>query len=173
MPHEPYVFNADGTLSSADAGNNDIGKPLKQKYLDQVRFINGEISKTITLINEKSNGKAIVVLQADEGFYPQVILADTPAPEDMTQWSDRYLRAKYGILAAYHLPGVTEEEAKQGKTSVNIFRLILNHYFGYNLSLLPQCQFGFNEGRGKTMSFTDLTPRFSSSPDPACKTIHD
>jgi Sulfatase len=179
MPHDPYVFNADGSRSTYSETSENDGRSGAEKYTQQVAFINDQVLHVIDLIKKNSNNTALIVLQSDEGFYPQVLLG-TPNGEsqydvqtgDMTKWSDEYLRAKYGVLAAYHLPGVPEPELKH-ITSTNIFRVILNNYFGYNLPYLPDCHFAYPEGRAKALTFTDITPRLKENPDPRCATVHD
>lgn len=52
------------------------------------------------------------------------------------------MRQKFGVLAAYYLPGKDPEEVTANMTSsVNTFRYILNDYLGYDLPMLPDCQF--------------------------------
>ncbi|MFO0882198.1 MAG: hypothetical protein U0491_02000 [Candidatus Saccharimonadales bacterium] len=175
VPHNPFVFNADGSIASYDSGENNNGKPVKEKYLDQVKYINSEIKKiTDDLIANDPN--AVIVLQSDEGIYPYGILQDEPYKGDksrsspnMNEWSDRYLRAKFGILAAYRLPGVNQEDIDKYANSVNIFKLVLNQYFGANLQYDPVCHIGLTD-RSKYYSFTDLTKRLTGTENPACAT---
>ena len=173
VPHNPFVFNADGSIATYDPGDNNIGKPVKEKYLDQVKYIDTEIKKiTDDLITKDPN--AIVILQADEGIYPYAILQDEAykgdykrASPNMNEWSDRYLRAKFGILAAYRLPGIAQEDIDKYANSVNIFKLVLNQYFGANLQYDPVCHIGLTD-RSKYYSFTDLTKRLAGTENPAC-----
>jgi hypothetical protein len=52
------------------------------------------------------------------------------------------MKQKYGILASYYLPGVDKQTAlDQVTSSVNSFRFVLNQYLGYDLNMLPDCQF--------------------------------
>ncbi len=173
VPHNPFVFNADGSIAMYDSGENNNGKPVKEKYLDQVKYIDSEIKKiTDDLIAKDPN--AVIVLQSDEGIYPYAILQDEPYQGDpkrsspnMIDWSDRYLRAKFGILAAYRLPGVAQDDIDKYANSVNIFKLVLNQYFGANLPYDPVCHIGLTD-RSKYYSFTDLTKRLTGTENPAC-----
>jgi large subunit ribosomal protein L3 len=162
-----------GSIAMYDSGENNNGKPVKEKYLDQVKYIDSEIKKiTDDLIAKDPN--AVIVLQSDEGIYPYAILQDEPYQGDpkrsspnMIDWSDRYLRAKFGILAAYRLPGVAQDDIDKYANSVNIFKLVLNQYFGANLPYDPVCHIGLTD-RSKYYSFTDLTKRLTGTENPAC-----
>ncbi|MCK9641667.1 MAG: hypothetical protein M0R39_17325 [Prolixibacteraceae bacterium] len=181
VPHDPYVFNSDGSISGVDQGNNNNGKLLKNKYVDQVKYIGSEVGKLSDKIINNTKGKAVIILQSDEGPWPQYVIDDengdvasnSIANENMTNWSDDSLQTKYGVLAAYHIPDATTTELAKGANSVNIFRLILNKYFNYNLDYLPVCSFGLNEGRSRSFNYTNITSRLTGSEDPKCKTIHD
>jgi len=170
VPHNPFVFNADGSIATYDSGENNIGKPIKQKYLDQVTYIDNEIKEITDTIIAK-DPQAVIVLQSDEGIYPYAILQDEPYQGDITrsspnmdEWSDRYLRAKFGILAAYRLPGVSDEQIASYANSVNIFKLILNEYFNAQIEYDPVCHIGLSN-RSKYYSFTDLTNRLEPNAD--------
>jgi Sulfatase len=176
LPHDPYVFNEDGSLSTVSQLTDNIGRLATDKYLQQLKYVNTRLKKLVDEIQAKSSNKAVIVLQADEGFYPHFLTPDGNGTDmnagDMRTWSNEYLRAKYGVLAAYHLPGVPESELKH-ITNTNIFRVILNNYFGYDLPYLPDCHFAYPEGRAKAFVFTDITPRLEENPDPRCATVHD
>lgn len=174
-PHYPYYFNADGSRSSDPLINNN-GKPLKQKLTDQIQFVNSQMKIIIDSINKNSQDQAIIILQSDEGEYPIYFndgdfwlnAESAHRYVDMRTWSDKNLKQKLGILAAYHLPRVSEESLKTGADSVNIFRLVLNSYFGNNLPYLPKCHYAYPEGREKAFLFTDITQRLTGQANPAC-----
>lgn len=174
-PHPPYSFNADGSISTRPKENN-AGKTVRQKYLDQITYVNSELQRILSKINEKSEGKAVVILQADEGPYPSALkhdiftgLKDIPGGGNMKKWDVSDVQMKYGIQAAYLLPGVTDEEFEKGADSTNIFRLVLNKYFGYELPYLPACSFGLEEGLEKGASLSNISPILGNN-DPRCRT---
>jgi hypothetical protein len=172
LPHDPYYFNADGSLAT-NTGTDSIGKSVKQKYLDQLQYVNGQMKTILSNINAKSGGKAVVVLQSDEGPYPFQIndedfdqnnVDEEVATGDMRAWKDRDLQMKYGNLAAYHLPGVDlagDSSANAGATSANIFRLVMNSYFGANMPYLPNCYYAYANGRSEPDVFVDITKRLT------------
>lgn len=176
-PHDPFYFNADGSLSQTPGVDNN-GKNVRQKYLDQIQFINAEMQKIITNVQTQSAGKAIVLLNSDEGAYPQSLEVSFANPSaegtgegsvkdgDMSKWSDDWLKMKYGILQAVRIPNATPE-ALENLSSVNLFRIVLNSQLGYNLPYLPNCHFALTNGIISEYQYTDITGRFNNN-DPEC-----
>lgn len=176
VPHDPYYFNADGSLSTTPASDNS-GQPIKQKYLGQVQYINSQMKQILTEINQKSNGQAVVVLQADEGPYPvqlndqnfsQQSVDDELQTVDMRSWSTTDLKMKFGNLAAYHIPAAKPADLAAGADSVDVFRLIFNSYFGTKFNYLPQCYYAYPNGRDKTFLYADITDRLIGHASPGC-----
>lgn len=172
IPHNPYFFNADGSLS-ATPGVNNIGKPIREKYLGQVEFVNSQMKELVSVINQKSEGKAVIILQSDEGPYPsqEKMEPDGSDPkksmndEQKAQRGKEDLRMKYGVLAAYHLPNISEEQIASGADSINIFRLVLNQYLGYELPFLPKCHYTFS---GNIFGFTEVSENLTGKVNPDC-----
>jgi len=176
VPHDPYLFNADGSLNS-NAESDNIGEPIKQKYLGQVEYINGQMEQLVTQINKNTAGKAVIIIQSDEGPYPIVLNDEDFDSNDVEQelangsmldWSNPDLAMKYGILAAYHVPGASAAAMAQGDDSVNIFRLVLNTYFQDNLPYLPRCYYAYVNGRAQSEVYTDITARLTGTANAAC-----
>ena len=175
LPHDPFYFNADGSLSST-IGNDDIGKPVKQKYLEQVQFVNAQVRQTIASILQTTEGKAVILMNPDEGPHPNVMESSYIAPPgqqlpsvdvDMREWQPQWLRMKYGILQAVHIPQATPEDYEQ-LSSVNLFRIVLNRYLGYSLPYLPNCNYGLTKGAQHEFAYTDITEIFTGVPKPEC-----
>jgi len=176
VPHDPYYFNADGSLATTP-GNDNNGQPIKQKYVGQVKFINDQIKTILDQINQTSHGQAVVVLQADEGPYPiqlnnQNFDQDSADSEingvDMRTWSDLDLKMKFGNLAAYHVPAASAEDLAKADDPVNIFRLVLNSYFSGQYPYLPLCSYAYPNGRAKPFVYADITQRLTGQPSPGC-----
>jgi hypothetical protein len=179
VPHEaPFYFNADGSIAT-NVDEDNVGKPLRQKYTDEVQFINGQMESVLKEIDQKSDGKAVVVLLSDEG--PQLFnvtsdnfdkgeVSDELQSGNMGAWNQQNLDLKYGTLAAFKLPGVESGNiTPQTTSSVNIFRLVLNSYLGYNLPYLPDCYYSYHDGRDRPDAFSSVTSRFTGqAEDPAC-----
>ena len=175
-PHDPYFFNADGSLSQ-NSGNDNNGEPIKQKYVNQVEYINSQIKPIIDQINKASNHTAVIILQADEGPYPMVLngnnfdgtsVGDELSTQSMLSWSDQDLQMKYGTLSAYSIPKASSQAIDAEGDSVNIFRLVLNTYFDTNLPYLPKCYYAYPDGREHSFVFTDITQRLTGTANPLC-----
>jgi hypothetical protein len=135
-PHDPYVFNADGTKPKLY--KNDIGEfennegDRKKAYIEQVKFIGTQIIDiTDGLRNRDPN--AIIIVQADHGlglgyhiFHPK-----RPPLE--------YIDSRYGILSAIYLPPGIKMPEKI--TPVNLFTYLFNAFFNAKLEILPNRAF--------------------------------
>jgi hypothetical protein len=179
VPHEPFVFNADGSINNMSTDYDNIGKTVSNKYLDQIKYINTEMKNLIENITS-SDPDAVIILQADEGFYPHLFFGNSSLNNkiksgdyNMEDWDTDYLKAKYGVLAAYRLPKPNEGTSTVGTDSVNIFRYIFNEYFDAGMTYLPNCQFGLPKGIINALDYTDITDKLSSNPDPGCTGFHD
>jgi hypothetical protein len=179
IPHDPFLFNGDGSLSIYTDGDN-IGKPVKQKYTNQVTFINSQMQELVSTIQKQTDGKAVIIFNADEGPYPQVLNGTFQSPsgintaegavgtgENMTTWSDNWLQMKFGILQAAHIPRATEDDLAN-LSSVNLFRIILNRYAGYSLGYLPECHYGLVGGSHNEYQYADITNRLLANTDKHC-----
>lgn len=114
-PHPPHVFNPDGSVNPhAENIDGQVGLPIQLDYLNP-KFI--EVVETIL---EDSENEPIIILEGDHGF------ADLQ---------------RNSILNAIYLPGEGEHQLYPTITSVNVFRVIFNEYFGTQLPLLPDASY--------------------------------
>jgi len=121
IPHPPYRFGPNGEWLDGRPAN------LQTAYIGQVIFINREILEVIDEILAKSETPPIIVIQGDHGPPPQL----SPSSAQ-----------KMPILNAYYLPGVDVDKVLYSSISpVNTFRVILNSYFGQDLSLLEDMSY--------------------------------
>jgi hypothetical protein len=164
MPHDPFVFNKDGSISPFSATDN-YSKTVQNKYLDQLTYINKEMTKTINKIFKNSKGEAVILINSDEGAHPQDMYQtafempvglDYMSTTDMSTWPNNWLKMKFGILQAVYIPKATQDDMKN-MASVNMFRIVLNRYLGYELSYLPNCNFGFSRGDKYEYNYKDIT----------------
>jgi hypothetical protein len=136
LPHEPYVFHADGSFVS-EAEEKE--RPGIVNYVDQMRFANGQVLQWLdSLLSVPPDERPIVVIQADEGPFPPRYARNEGA-FDWTTATPEELERKFGILSAFYLPGKTPEEAGlyDSITPVNQWRALFAAYFGLDLPLLP------------------------------------
>jgi hypothetical protein len=146
-PHTPFVFDVDGSDpvhrgygSYMDPGLDALYTPdtYRQWYAPQAEFLDGRLSAMIDQILANSAKPPIIVLLSDHG------------PRSEAQFSgidpaDSNLRECMSNLTAIFLPprpGVAGTSSQScglypSMTPVNIFRVILNDYFGAKLPLLP------------------------------------
>jgi hypothetical protein len=137
VPHPPYVFNADGSAPSAE---EVAGREPRDAYLEQLRWTNDRILALLDVLLDVPPGdEPIIVLQADEGPYPDRYQAD----QDGFAWLEATpaeVQEKFGILNALRLPGVGEAELREAgftdrSSPVNTFRLVFSEVFGADLPL--------------------------------------
>jgi hypothetical protein len=169
-PHDPYIFNADGSTPSYDSARNDNGVDEKVKYTNQLTYLNTRMQDMFGYIRAH-DPDAVIILQADEGPYPkQFRYALTPEhhynPKDLP---DGEKRQKFGILASYYMPGVDSNTVSQNiKASVDPLRFVLSHYLGYQLGPLPDCNFTAGT-KYNVYDYTLVTQALTGRPaDPRC-----
>ncbi len=145
IPHDPYVFNADGSFTGR-AQVERLGQ--KESYRRQLSYANDRMLQMVDRILEESGPDAVIMLQADEGPFPERYRADEWG-FDWHEARDDELEEKFGILFAMRVPGadLDAEGFHDAITPVNAFRIIFNARFGTDLPLLPD----------RTWAHTDLS----------------
>lgn len=136
LPHPPYVFDRDGSLPTPEETES---RSEEEQYVRQLEWTNGRILEAIDrLLDVPPGEEPIILLQADEGPWPPEFTEDQRS-FDWLAASPEQIQQKFGILNAFHLPGVDPAEAGvTDRTSpVNEFRIVMNAYFGADLPLLP------------------------------------
>ena len=101
-------------------------------YLDQLIFVNKKVEFVIDEILKNSSRPPIVIIFGDHG------------PRSRLNWQSSKktdVRESFSILSAYHLPGNGKELLYPEISPVNSLRVIISHYFGVNLDLLPDRSF--------------------------------
>jgi hypothetical protein len=159
LPHPPFVFDENGDPVNIGSGSTfnspteaDVTRSeYRRLYVDQVRFINDQISGVVEEILQSSTVPPIIILQADHGSAMNV---------DFMDMENSCLKERYAIFAAYYLPGAEKETVPQDITPVNSFRVVLNEYFSADLNLLENRQY-FTAGTNlfELTEVTDLVPR--------------
>jgi hypothetical protein len=163
LPHPPYVFDPNGSYPSAA---EQKGRTEGQAFEAQMTYLNAQVRSIVTgLLSRPADQQPIVVIQADEGPYPDPYQADEVHFNWSTATSDE-LEAKYGILDAFYLPGAAvagTPEPYSTVTSWNTFPIVFDRYFGANIRLLPDRSFT-SSSYTRPYDFTDVTTRL---PTPA------
>jgi hypothetical protein len=131
VPHEPYVFDAEGEYMSFD---RQATRTREENFVSQLKYTNRRVKELLDSLQSRSSTPPIIVVQADEGPYPPRTKALDFVWENATQDE---LREKTRILNAMYLPGADVDGLYPSITPVNTFRLIFNLYFDTQYPLLP------------------------------------
>lgn len=166
-PHPPYVFDQNGNTPPYDVESNDNGVDEQVKYANELIYVNKRLKDLIAHIRQTSPD-AVVIVQADEGPYPKQFRGPM-SPEryyDPLELPQKQMQQKFGILASYYMPGVERGEVEKINSSVNVFRFVLNHYLGYNMQMLPDCQLS-SGNKFNVYNYTVVNDRLTGKALPA------
>ena len=103
-----------------------------QGYGNQLRYLNEKLKVVVDGIRGGSSQPPVIIIQGDHGPGSRLSLYSLEGT---------YVRERFSILNAYHLPGVEEEVLYDSISPVNTFRVVFNHYFGTNYPLLADESF--------------------------------
>ena len=157
VPHDPYVFDAEGNCLSFDAHER---RSERDGYVDQVRYTNSLIKNFVSALLATEGPKPIIIIQADEGPFPARFRNNNRSWHDAT--ADE-LKIKTGILNAYYFPDGDYRDLDQQISSVNTFRILFNKYFGTTLERLPDRVFAFPD-YFKIYDFYEITDIVGGAP---------
>lgn len=144
LTHEPFLYDQYGNFLSQEEIDS---KDFKENYREQLIFANKKIKELITTIISKSGeNKPIIIIQADEGPYPDNYKKDS-SNFDWNKANIEDIRTKMAILNAYYLPEGNSGLIPEYVTPVNSFRYIFNYYFGQNLEILENNAYLSNLGK--------------------------
>lgn len=154
ITHDPYVFDRNGEFLTRE---ESFKRSRKEHYVNQVIIANKKLRQLIEKLLSLSSVPPIIIVQSDEGPWPQRFLLDPPN-FDWRQASKKELREKMGILNAYYLPNADKSHLYKSITPVNTFRLIFNLYFKTNLELLSDESYAFVD-QNHPYKFFNVTDR--------------
>lgn len=140
LPHSPWRFNADGSFPTPE---EVAGRTRDESYLEHVRFTNDRMLAILDrLLDTPPGEEPVIILQADEGEFP-IEFARNQVRFDWLKATPDQVQHKFGILNAFHLPGVDPAAAGvyDRITPVNAFRIVFNAYFDAGLPLLPDATY--------------------------------
>jgi hypothetical protein len=160
-PHPPFVFGENGETVLGDdvptytadgtqlhRGNDTTG--YVDGYRRQATYITKLAQRAIDDILDHSPQPPIILLQGDHG--PGVRWTSGSADPDKTDVHER-LR----VLNAYYLPDGGRGALYPEISPVNSFRVVLKHYFGAKLDLLPDRS--YLSSLQEPFKFVDVTAR--------------
>jgi hypothetical protein len=154
LPHDPYVFHADGSIiPEAESRATDE----KELYAGQLAFANARIREIVGyLLSGPEEDRPVVVIEGDEG---PLACRNVDCPSTGAE----YLRIRLGNLVAMYLPGV-DVDVPDTFTSVNTFRLVFSNYFGADLPPLPDHSFTWPDDN-HVYDFRDVTNLIGGPPE--------
>lgn len=157
-PHPPWYFDRNGgpaLPSDAESTSDLMGGAFnvstswydKERYVDQLVFINGKVEAIIERILSRSDPAPIIIIQGDHGpwTYPH---GDGVSIEKVIE---RQREEKMKILNAYYLPGKSNRLLYESITPVNSFRVVFNLYFDTSYDLLQEESYFVNIGNPRTI----------------------
>ncbi|MBP6686416.1 MAG: sulfatase-like hydrolase/transferase [Lacibacter sp.] len=121
MPHYPYFYDANGTPYAEDSIYNKEMISNKTRFAGYIQYSNKQLLRIINSIKNKTNGKAIIVLQSDHGL------------SNIT--SNKKSNA-FRNYSAFYFPDADYSKLYDSMSNVNSFRIILNKYMNQSLPLL-------------------------------------
>jgi hypothetical protein len=170
-PHDPYIFDEDGSPAPYNGDRTDQDVDEYTKYVNQLKYITTRIEDLISTIRA-NDPTAVVIFQPDEGPYPKDFRGSLSPGHyfDPKNLDDESLHQKVSITASYYMPGLDADVIHQELTgNVNVFPFVLNHYLGYNIPYLPECNFSAGN-KFVLYDFSLLTGRLNGTADPeGCK----
>ncbi|MHB0977176.1 MAG: sulfatase-like hydrolase/transferase [Candidatus Aquicultorales bacterium] len=132
MPHMPYIFDKNGEAAPTKEEQRRKGIPDSDLYLDQLTYVNKEVTEIIEGILEGSERPPIIVIQGDHGSAFSGSFAK-PTPE--------LLKERMRIFNAVYLPDGAKGVLYEGITPVNTFRVLFNAYLGTDFKLLDDSSY--------------------------------
>jgi hypothetical protein len=134
IPHLPQVFDRKGNYVE---GTDKTTRKDIRHFGDQVYYTTVRLQQLIGDLLRGTGRKAVIILQTDEG--PDLEHTRVAIRKGRFEHEDMRdaLLAKYRILNALFLPGVSHDQLYPSITPVNTFRLVFDLYFHAGLGLLP------------------------------------
>ena len=146
LPHDPYVFHADGSVLTAD---EEKAADERDLYAGHLAFANSKIKEIVEYLQAgPAEDRPVVIIQGDEGPLGCQNVDCVKATPD-------YYAIRFGVLNAMYLPGV-DVTLPDVFTSVNTFRLVFREYFGADLPPLPDRSFTWPDN-DHLYDFQDVT----------------
>jgi hypothetical protein len=149
-PHPPFVFDRRGREPERTKTFRRLEADWlpRERYINQLIYLTGQVQDVITQILKKSNTPPIVIVQSDHG----------PASDEMTAHpSNPMIRQRIGILNAYYLPGQAAKKPYASITPVNTFRLIFSDYFHKRMEFLKDRSYYCGPLGASPYTFLDVT----------------
>lgn len=131
FPHPPFLYDEDcQELTTAE-------KALSYEilYVKAIRCANIKVLDVIDTILNSGSENSIIILTADEGAGGD---RDEMQEDDYNFVNASYkeIERRTGILSAIYFPDKNYSHVSDSITNINLYRLILSQYFGYDYDLV-------------------------------------
>lgn len=139
MCHPPFVFDSNGgavnpkrpfslndCYSFINAGGT--AEEYRTNYAQQLVFCNKKIIEVLDHIRNNSARPYVVIISSDHG--PRLLV-------DEQNYHNSAFDESLPIFFAYSKPVGDDLDLSKVKSPVNLYRVLLNHYYGTNYELLP------------------------------------
>lgn len=128
MPHDPYFTDSTGKLLDFEhiTAYRDTFRTF---FIDYLKYTNQRLRNLADSL-VSMHPDAIVILQSDHGW---------------RQYPSNQRHLMYNNFLAIHLPDSAYQQLQPLRSNVNLFRILLNHYFGQQMPLLPDSSFYVDE----------------------------
>jgi hypothetical protein len=164
-PHDPYLFNADGTtkqdfvyLYQMGTGP-DAAARMKPLYIEQIKFVNSVIQNTVDEILSNSHEPPIIVIQSDHGPISEMIAHQTGTESREELFGNppiqMQLRERAPILTAILVPESCGSALYSTLSPINTFRLIFDSCLGSNYGLIDDTSYWGSDIEGFTQIDTN------------------
>jgi hypothetical protein len=153
LPHDPYVFLEDGSFD-----------PDSATYGSQLAYTNERLQGLVErMLAVPEDERPIIILQADEGPYPDRFREDQDGFDWATATDDEIL-SKFGILNAMYLPGPEgEAPLREDLSAVNTYPELFRRYFGAEMDERPDRVLA--SSRARPWDLLDITDRLGALAD--------
>jgi hypothetical protein len=138
VPHEPYIYGPDCSHRTPYWPLSDRANEVRVRdaYLDQIRCVNRKVLEVVDSIQAHSRVPSVILIQGDHGHGR--LGRTVPPLEEVNAYE---VGERISCFAAYSLPNVPRDEVSDSISPINVIRLVLRHYFGADLSALPDVTF--------------------------------
>ncbi len=139
MPHDPYFTDQSGKLIDRDTAAKTSPEKLFMAYL---QYTNTQIEAVCEHLLSV-DPHAIIIIMSDHGYREYT--------------ADNELALKFDNLLAVRFPDSNYTEIKKMHSNVNLFRIILNQFYGQHFLMLPDSCIALDEAANKISTFTPRT----------------
>ena len=133
IPHQPFVFDAEGNPKAPPASREEIARVYHERYREQLQYTNKLMAEVLVELAVRRPDSVIVVL-GDHG--PRYL-------EEQRKYEWPALARDFAstIYAVKFPEGRVPAAATEAATHVNVFRALFRDIFGADLPNLPDVSF--------------------------------